>query len=102
VQLTWRLASLNAALLPDIVYAPYDPPSVPVISIFDPTGAEQITSAAMTKLASGLYGYVYQTPSGGPLGTWSGYIDVTDASSVVSGSVDGPDLQKATPLFQLV
>jgi hypothetical protein len=47
---------------------PYDPPAAPAITIFDPNGNAQVTAAATTRLAAGLYSYTYVTPAAGPLG----------------------------------
>jgi len=102
VQLIWNLYTPDPTLLPAIIMKPYDPPSVPVITIFDPNGATQVSAQPTTKLAPGIYSFTYTTGTGGVLGVWTAYLDVTDSSGVPSGSVDAPDLQKATPLFQLV
>lgn len=81
---------------------PYDPPATPTITIFDPNGNAQVTAAATTRLSAGLYSYTYVTPAAGPLGVWSAWLDAVDADGNPNGSVDAPDLQKATPVFQLV
>ena len=96
-KLVWRLTQ---SIPPPTVT--YDPPTPPTITIFDPTGAMQVTAQAMTKVLSGLYSYTYATPSGGPLGTWSAYVDATDGNGANSGSVDAVDQLKATPVFILV
>lgn len=82
--------------------APYDPPSPPAITIFDPNGNAQVTATPTTRLAAGLYSYTYVTPAAGPLGVWSAWLDAVDGDGFPNGSVDAPDLQKATPVFQLV
>lgn len=99
VQLFWTLTAPNPA---PPIFTPYDPPALPTISIFDPNGTEQVTAAAMTKIQSGLYSYIYATPADGALGVWTGWVDLTDANGNPNGSVDSADQQKATPLFQLV
>ncbi len=80
----------------------YDPPSPPVITIFDPAGSIQVNAQSTTKLSSGLYSFTYVTPAAGPLGVWSAWLDVADANGIPSGSVDALELKPATPVFQLV
>lgn len=82
--------------------APCDPPSPPTITIFDPNGNAQVTAAPTTRLAAGFYSYTYVTPVAGPLGVWSAWLDAVDGNGFPNGSVDAPDLLKATPVFQLV
>ena len=81
---------------------PYDPPSPPTITIFDPLGDIQINNVATTRLATGVYSYIYITSSNSTLGIWNAWLNVVDANSVPSGSVDQIDSSKATPVFQLV
>jgi hypothetical protein len=102
IQWIWKLAKIDPALLPALVFQPYDPPTLPTISIFNPDGAIQVTAATTTKLAKGVYSYVYTTPAGGALGTWTAWLDAIDDGGFPSGSADARDLQKATPAFQLV
>ena len=61
VTLAWRLWTKIPP--PPVIY---DPPTLPVITIIDPTGAIQINREPMTKLEPGLYGFTYITPSGSP------------------------------------
>jgi len=81
---------------------PYDPASAPQITIFDPAGNVQVSAQATLRIESGVYSYTYVTPVAGPLGIWSAWLDALDASGMPSGSVHAADLQKATPVFQLV
>ncbi len=110
VDLYWTVTRMqfnpaNARILP----AAYDPPSPPVVTIIDPDGVTQVTAAPATKadgmggqLPTGLWKYTYLTPGDGALGIWTAWLDATDSNGIVSGSVDGPDQQKAIPAFQLV
>ena len=97
VTLAWRLWTKIPP--PPVIY---DPPTLPVITIIDPTGTIQISREPMTKLEPGLYGFTYITPAGGPLGVWSAMVNATDAFGTTSGSVDAVDQLKATPVFRLV
>ena len=81
---------------------PYDPPHSPQITLFDAAGNAQVIAQPTVKLKNGVYSYTYITPSAGPLGTWSAWLDTVDASGTPSGSVNAADRQKSTPVFQLV
>ncbi|HYB92383.1 MAG TPA: hypothetical protein VEC38_15205 [Candidatus Binataceae bacterium] len=80
VYLPWRLTTGQPA-------AAFDPPSAPLISIRDPNGITQVNSQPTIQAESGLYYYVYVTPSAGPAGDWVAWLDVIDQNDVPSGSL---------------
>jgi hypothetical protein len=101
IELWWTLT----VLAPGQPAAPYAGAAVPTISIFDPTGAAQVTSAAMTNQQNGYWSCVYQTPanpSAAQLGVWTAEVTLIDTDGVVSGSADAALQQEQTPVFQLV
>jgi len=66
---------------------PYDPPAAPQITIADCGGNVVVNRANMNKAASGAYYYDFVTPSAGPTGTWSAWLDMQDASGNPQGSL---------------
>lgn len=91
------------ALIPGQSTGPENPPTTPKITIFDSNNNKVVDAAAMTPIQTGYYQYEFLTPSTGPLGTWSAWIDTTDSAGnpVGSASQAAPGA-KATPVFQLV
>jgi uncharacterized protein YfaS (alpha-2-macroglobulin family) len=65
----------------------YDPPTLPTITIIDPSGAARVSSASMVRDSTGNYHYVYVTPASGPLGMWRAQVDATDANGTPGGSL---------------
>ena len=55
-----------------------DPATSITISIYDPDGTAQVDGAAMTKTATGVYEYYYQTTSSTDKGWWHGNVTVVD------------------------
>jgi hypothetical protein len=78
----------------------YDPPSPPQITLLDAAGNAQIIAQTTVKLRTGVYSYTYITPTEGPLGIWSAWLDVLDANGRPNDSVNSTGRQKATPIFQ--
>jgi hypothetical protein len=80
----------------------FDPPSLPLITIIDPTTARIVNQQPMTRVRKGLYTFIFVTPSTGPTGIWGAFVDVVDTSGLPGGSVDYVIPQAADPVFQLV
>lgn len=97
VTLLWNLAQTVPP--PPVTF---DPPVPPTVTIFDPNGNVVVSAQAAARVQSGLYAFTFVTPAAGPGGIWSAWMDLSDANGVPSGSVDGTDLMKATPAFQVV
>jgi len=97
VQSWWNVYSFSS--MQAVVY---DPPTAPVITIYDPTGMAQVTNAIMTKVRTGTYTFIYITPSNGTLGFWTAIVNVTDSNSLPGGSVDDITPSKYVQVFQLV
>ena len=100
VTLLWRLTQT----VPPPAFT-YDPPSLPLVTIFDPTGATQVGAQAAVKISPGYYAYTYVTPanpSAGQLGIWTAWIDTVDAGGNPAGSVDSTNQAKASQVFQVV
>ena len=57
-----------------------DPSVSTVVRITDPNGTRQVTDAAMTKLATGSYEYVYDTAADADLGEWTYEVVATDGA----------------------
>ena len=55
-----------------------DPSVSTVVRVMDPNSARQVADAAMTKLATGSYEYVYDTAADADLGEWTYEVIVTD------------------------
>ncbi|MBF6559547.1 MAG: hypothetical protein IVW56_04575 [Candidatus Binataceae bacterium] len=96
----WFGLTISGPGQPAIAYAGA---AIPAITIFDPTGAAQLTGAAMVNEQNGYWSYTFPTPASptaAQLGVWTAEVTITDG--VTSGSVCAPLLQEPTPIFQLV
>ena len=110
VQLVWKCSVLDPKGLPQIVFTPFDPPSLPLITIYDPTGAVVVNAQAMTKLpppygqtVSGMYSYIYLTPTNGPLNQpYTAKVDAVDALGNPAGSAQQSPPSETIPVFQVV
>jgi uncharacterized protein YfaS (alpha-2-macroglobulin family) len=97
VRIFWSLQ--DATNLPP---SPYTPGSAPTCTIYDPTGSNVSSGSASTTATTGLYAYNYTTSAVGVLGDYTATLDVTDAFSTPSGSVDAPNLKEQITVFTLV
>ncbi len=57
-----------------------DPTTSTVLTVVDPAGTKQATTATMTQDGTGLYHYDYTLTTGGPTGTWVAWIIATDGT----------------------
>ena len=63
-----------------------DPASTPTIDIWDSAGAQQVTAAAMTPTATGVYEYYMNTSSSSAEGNWRGVVWAVDGAYTSNGS----------------